>query len=165
MTFAEGVAFAKALRKRAQGFWLNPAVMGPLGLQGLHVTCAWLWRGIPGRRTAMRAALVTLAGEDAKAQAWLRVRIAEALEAGEAIPPAFIEWLAQWLRDPKAPKGESGRPFLSTRDEILAYTIRELVAKGLKKRQAIEATGEAWALSPGAIRIAIGLKRKAPSWK
>lgn len=103
----------------------------------------------------MRADLVTLAGEDAKAQAWLRVRIAEALEAGEPIPPVFIEWLAQWLRDPRPPKGKSGRPFRSTRDELMTYTVAALVARGLTKARAIEAAAEAWALSPEAMSKAI----------
>lgn len=154
MTFAEAVAFARALRKRAEAFWLNPEATGPLGLQGLHMTCAWLWRGIPGRRAQMRRELVALAGGDAKAQAWLRVRIAEALEAGEAIPPAFIEWLAQWLRNPSPPKGKGGRIGDPARDEILAYTVRALVAKGLPRsrndaspaRSACDAVAEAWGM-------------------
>ena len=165
MKFAEAVTYAKAIRKRAQGFWLDPVVTGPLGEKALHVACAWHWRGIPGRRTEMRADLVALAGEHAKAQAWLRLRIATALEAGEPIPPVFRQWLVAFLRDPSPPKGKASPPNLSTRDEILAYAIRELVAKGLKKSEAIEATGEAWALSPEAVKKAIGPKRKAPSRK
>jgi len=155
LSYRDAVAVAKGLRKRAEAVWLNPAVTGPLGLQGLHVSCAWLWRGIPGRRAQMRADLVKLAGEDAKAQAWLRERIAEALEAGEPIPPVFIEWLAQWLRDPKAPKGRAGRPLRSTRDELMAYTVAVLVARGLTKAKAIEAASEAWALSVEAATKAI----------
>lgn len=155
LSYAEAVSLAKALRTRAEAVWLDPAVMAPLGLQGLHVTCAWHWRGIPGQRAQMRAALVTLAGEDAKAQAWLRVRIAEALEAGEPIPAVFMQWLAQWLRDPKAPKRKPGPPFRSTRDELMAYTVAALVKRGLTKAKAIEATGEAWALSAEAATKAI----------
>lgn len=107
----------------------------------------------------MRAALVKLAGEDAKVQAWLRVRIAEALEAGEPIPPVFVEWLARWLRDPKAPKGKGGPPFRSTRDELMAYTVAALVKRGVTKAKAIEATGEAWALSTEAMAKAARPKK------
>lgn len=107
----------------------------------------------------MRADLVKLAGRDAKAQEWLRRRIAEALEAGEAIPPVFIEWLAQWLRDPKPPKGKGGPPFRSTRDELMAYTVAALVKRGVTKAKAIEATGEAWALSPEAMDKAVRPKK------
>lgn len=103
----------------------------------------------------MRAALVKLAGEDAKVQAWLRVRIAEALEAGEPIPPVFVEWLAQWLRDPKPPKGRAGPPIRSTRDELMTYTVAALVKRGVTKSKAIEAAAEAWALSTEAATKAI----------
>ena len=164
LSYPEAVAFAKALRKRAEAVWLDPKVTGPLGLQGLHVTCAWLWRGIPGRRTAMRAALVKLAGEDAKAQAWLRVRIAEALEAGEPIPEPFVQWLAQWLRDPKAPKGKGGPPFRSTRDELMTHAVAALVKRGLPRSRneaspacsAVDAVAEAWRMDWRAVKAAIG---------
>ena len=154
MTFAEAVALAKAFRTRAEAVWLNPAVTGPLGSKGLHVACAWLWRGIPGRRTAMRRDLVKLAGEHAKAQEWLRRRIAQALEAGEAIPPVFMHWLVQWLRDPSPPKGKGGNKTLSTRDEILAFAVRELVKRGLPRSRnkesppcsAVDAVAKAWGM-------------------
>ena len=40
MTFAEGVVYAKALRKRAQGFWLNPEATGQLGEKALEAARA-----------------------------------------------------------------------------------------------------------------------------
>lgn len=154
MTFAEAVAYAKAIRKRAQGFWLDPEVMGPLGEKALHVACAWHWRGIPGRRTAMRADLVKLAGEHAKVQDWMRLRIATALEAGEPIPEPFKAWAVAFLRDPSPPKGKASPPILSTRDEILAFAVAELVKAGLKRsrndaspaRSAVDAVAEAWGM-------------------
>lgn len=159
MIFAEAVAYAKAIRKRAQGFWLDPEVMGPLGEKALEAACYWHWRGIPGRRVQMRADLVDLAGKNAKAQAWLRVRIAKALEAGEPVPPVFMAWAVAFLRDPALVKGKAGPPVLSTRDEILAYAVAELVARGLTKARAIEAVGEAWALSPEAMAKAVRPKK------
>ena len=154
MTFGEAVAFAKALRTRAEAVWLNPKVTGSLGTQWLHSVCYWHWRGIPGRRTAMRAALVTLAGRDAKAQEWLRRRIAQALEAGEAIPEPFKAWAVSFLRDPSPPKGRGGNKTLSTRDEILAYAVRELVKRGLPRSRnkesppcsAVDAVAKAWGM-------------------
>lgn len=154
MKYSEAVTFAKDLRKRAEAVWLNRKVMGPLGSKALHEACSWHWGGIPGRRTAMRAALVKLAGRDAKAQAWLRVRIAEALEGGEPIPPVFIVWLAEWLRDPKPPKGKGGNKTLSTRDEILAFAVRELVKRGLPRSRnktsppcsAVDAVAAGWGM-------------------
>ena len=159
LSYAEAVAYAKALRKRAEAVWMNPAVMAPLGSEALHSLCYWHWRGIPGRRAQMRADLVKLAGEHAKAQEWLRRRIATALEAGEAIPPVFIEWLARWLRDPSPPKGKGGNKTLSTRDELMAFAVAALVARGLTKAKAIEATAEAWALSQEAAAKAVRPKK------
>ncbi len=154
MTFAEAVAHAKALRQRAEAVWLNPKVTGPLGTQGLHVACAWLWRGIPGRRAQMRADLVKLAGEHAKAQEWLRRRIAQALEAGEAVPEPFKAWAVSFLRDPSPVKGKAGPPVRSTRDEILAFAVRELVRRGLPRSRneasppcsAVDAVAAAWGM-------------------
>ena len=159
MTFGEAVAFAKALRTRAEAVWLNPKVTGPLGTQGLHVACAWLWRGIPGRRAQMRADLVKLAGRDAKAQEWLRRRVATALEAGEAIPPVFMKWAVSFLRDPAPVRGRSGRPGDPVRDELMAYAVAALVKRGLTQARAIEAASEAWALSPEAMAKAVRPKK------
>lgn len=159
MTFAEAVAHAKALRQRAEAVWLNPAVMAPLGAQGLHSLCYWHWRGIPGRRTAMRADLVKLAGERAKVQEWLRRRIAQALEADEAVPEPFKAWAVSFLRDPSPVNGKAGPPVRSTRDEILAYAVAVLVARGLTQARAIEAASEAWALSPEAMSKAVRPKK------
>lgn len=154
MKYPEAVTFAKALRRRAEALWLNRKAMGPLGSEALHSLCYWHWRGIPGRRAQMRAALVKLAGEDAKAQAWLRVRIAEALEAGEAIPEPFRAWAVAFLRDPSPPKGKGGRPGDPVRDEILAYAVAALVKRGLPRsrnitspaRSAVDAVAAAWGM-------------------
>lgn len=159
LSYAEAVTYAAALRKRAEAVWLNPAAMGPLGSEALHRLCYWHWRGIPGRRAQMRAALVDLAGRDAKAQEWLRRRIATALEQGEPIPEPFRAWAVAFLRDPARPKGKPGPPFRSTRDELMAYSVAALVKRGLTKAKAIEATGEAWALSPEAATKAVRPKK------
>ena len=107
----------------------------------------------------MRAALVTLAGRDAKAQEWLRRRIAQALEAGEAIPEPFKAWAVSFLRDPAPVRGKGGPPFRSTRDEILVYSVAALVKRGLTQARAIEAASEAWALSPEAMAKAVRPKK------
>ena len=162
MTFAEAVAYATAIRKRAEGFWLNPAITGPLGQKALEVVCAWHWRGIPGRRAAMRAELVALAGRNIQYQAWLRTRIAKAIEAGEPIPPIFIRWLVEFLRDPIQPKGRAGRLGEPIRDEIIAFTVAEIVKSGLPRsrndtspaRSAVDAVAAAWGMDWRAVEKA-----------
>ena len=162
MIFAEAVAYAKARRNRAQGFWLDPEATGPLGENALGVACAWCWRGIPGRREQMRRDLVDLAERDAKAQAWLRIRIAKALEAGEPVPEVFMQWLVAFLRDPSPPKGRGGRICDPTSDKILASEVAALVKAGLTRsrndaspaRSACDAVAEAWMMDWRAVEKA-----------
>jgi hypothetical protein len=162
MTFAEAVAYAQAIRKRADGFWLNPAVTGPLGDKALEVVCAWHWRGIPGRRTAMRAELVTLAGREERIQSWLRKRMAKALETAEPVPPVFTHWLVGFLRNPVRPKSKAGRLGNSTRDEIISFTVGELVKAGLRRSRndaspadsAVDAVAAAWKMDWRAVEKA-----------
>lgn len=112
----------------------------------------------------MRAALVKLAGRDAKVQSWLRRRVAQALEAGEPIPAVFMQWAVAFLRDPAPVRGKSGPPFRSTRDEILAFAVRELVKRGLPRSRneaspacsAVDAVAEAWRMDWRAVKAAIG---------
>jgi len=162
MTFAEAVAYAEDVRKRAEGLWLNPAITGPLGKKALEVVCAWHWRGIPGKRAAMRAELVALAGRNARYQAWLRTRIARAIEAGEPVPPVFLRWLARFLRSPIPPKGRAGRLGDPIRAEIISFTVAHLVEAGLPlsrneaspARSAVDAVAAAWKMDWRAVEKA-----------